>query len=235
MQRAQSIHMGRRGRLSVAASARGSKNFLSGMGELDLNDFNSSLGSPLESYEEATLSLVGGKALQCWRLAKYGFPVRKLTACVVCCTLSCARIIYHKLISYAHIICSYYVSFIICSLSRIILISYLVNIEIQPIASAFILPTYVYSLHIEAAGVVELIDEVFSSDLRVESVRHDMKPKLATIREKIMSTDVMEEVVENVENFINTEKARSGGGSNISYAVRSSGMCSYMHIIYESM
>ena len=85
------------------------------------------------------------------------------------------------------------------------------------------MPTYVYSLHIEAAGVVELIDEVFSSDLRVESVRHDMKPKLATIREKIMSTDVMEEVVENVENFINTEKARSGG-SNISYAVRSSGV-----------
>ena len=84
------------------------------------------------------------------------------------------------------------------------------------------MPTYVYSLHIEAAGVVELIDEVFSSDLRVESVRHDMKPKLATIREKIMSTDVMEEVVENVENFINTEKARSGG-SNVSYAVRSSG------------
>lgn len=81
---------------------------------------------------------------------------------------------------------------------------------------------------------MELIDEVFSSDLREESVRHDMKPKLATIREKIMSTDAMEEVVENVENFINTEKARSSG-SNISYAVRSSGMCSYMHIIYESM
>ena len=49
-----------------------------------------------------------------------------------------------------------------------------------------------------------------------------MKPKLATIREKIMSTDIMEEVIENLENFINTEKARSGG-TNISYAVRSSG------------
>ena len=120
MQRAQSIHMGRRGRLSIAASARGSKNFLSGMGELDLNDFNSSLGSPLESYEEATLSLVGGKALQCWRLAKYGFPVRKLAACVVCCTLSCARIIYHKLISYAHIICSY----LLCIIYHMLIISY---------------------------------------------------------------------------------------------------------------
>ena len=100
MQRAQSIHMGRRGRLSVAASIRGSKNFLSGMGELDLNDFNSSLGSPLESYEEATLSLVGGKALQCWRLAKYGFPVRKLSF-DISCLLCIARIIYsyHMLIS----------------------------------------------------------------------------------------------------------------------------------------
>lgn len=114
------------------------------------------------------------------------------------------------MISYAHIyICSHIYSY------------RLLYININK-ASAFIVPTYVYSLHIEAAGVVELIDEVFSSDLRVESVRHDMKPKLATIREKIMSTDVMEEVIENLENFINTEKARSGG-PNISYAVRSSG------------
>ena len=93
MQRAQSIHIGRRGRLSVAASARGSKNFLSGMGELDLNDFNSSLGCPLESYEEATLSLVGGKALQCWRLAKYGFPVRKLLFDNICRLLMCCLLL----------------------------------------------------------------------------------------------------------------------------------------------
>lgn len=34
-----------------------------------------SLGCPLASFEWATLGLVGGKALQCWKLTQHGFPM----------------------------------------------------------------------------------------------------------------------------------------------------------------
>ena len=50
-------------------------NFASELLNLDELQFDSSLGTPLKAMENATLPLVGGKALQCWRLAKHGFPV----------------------------------------------------------------------------------------------------------------------------------------------------------------
>lgn len=126
--------------------------------DLDLEVFDSSLGCPLATYQDATLTLVGGKTLQCWRLTKQGFPV--------------------------------------------------------PLA--FVLPTYVYSLHIGEAGVVDLINEVFSSDFTDETVREQVKSKLDAIRERILSTPLNDEVVENLENFMNTLD-----GSPV--AVRSSG------------
>jgi pyruvate,water dikinase len=127
--------------------------------EYNPDDFNSSLGCPLATYEEATLALVGGKALQCWRMMKYGLPV----------------------------------------------------------PPAFVVPTYVYSLHIEKAGVGDLIDEVFSSDLRDEAIREAAKPKLKEIREKIMETPLMEEVIENFMSFLD------GLPGSPTFAVRSSG------------
>lgn len=126
--------------------------------DLDLEVFDSSLGCPLSTYQDATLALVGGKSLQCWRLAKFGFPV--------------------------------------------------------PIS--FVLPTYVYSLHIGEAGVVELINEVFTNDLTNETVREEAKGKLDTIRQKIISTPLNDDVIENLESFLDTLN-----GSPV--AVRSSG------------
>jgi hypothetical protein len=70
-----------------------------------------------------------------------------------------------------------------------------------PVPPAFVVPTYVYSLHIEKAGVGDLIDEVFSSDLRDEAIREAAKPKLKEIHEKIMETSLMEEVVDNQSPF----------------------------------
>lgn len=108
--------------------------------------------------QDATLSLVGGKALQCWRLMKQGFPVPE----------------------------------------------------------SFVLPTYVYSMHIGDAGVVELINDVFASDFTDEAVREATREKLATIRERIMSTPLNPEVEANLQEFLDTLKG-------VPVAVRSSG------------
>ena len=124
----------------------------------DVN-FDSSLGCPLNTYEEATLNLIGGKALQCWRMMKFGLPV----------------------------------------------------------PSSFVVPTFVYSLHVEKAGVVDLIDEVFGCDLRDPEVRETAKSKLEEIRKKILETPLMEEVVLNLESWLDTAPA------NTTFAVRSSG------------
>ena len=130
-----------------------------GLGGDELDQFDSSLGCPLSSYEEATLSLVGSKALQCWRLTQFGLPI----------------------------------------------------------PTSFIVPTYVYSLHIQEAGVEKLIKEVFSSDLRKEDVRESAKPKLEEIQEKIKKTPLLPEVVENLEAFVDTLP------DSATFAVRSSG------------
>jgi hypothetical protein len=114
--------------------------------DLDAEVFDSSLGCPLASYQDATLSLVGGKALACWLLMKQGFPVPQ----------------------------------------------------------SFILPTYVYSMHIGEAGVVDLINEVFASDFTDESVLASNRAKLSTIRERIMATPLNEEVKENLQEFLDT-------------------------------
>lgn len=127
--------------------------------ELGEEQFDSSLGCPLSTYEEATLNLIGGKALQCWRLMKFGLPV----------------------------------------------------------PNSFVIPTFVYSMHIETAGVVDLIDEVFGSDLRDETIREAAKPKLEEIRKKIMETPLLDEVVQNLEAWIDI----AAGGAT--FAVRSSG------------
>jgi pyruvate,water dikinase len=148
--------------LTMGSDMRSSKfgrDILSMRFEYDQENFNSSLGCPLATYEEATLSLVGGKALQCWRLMKYGLPV----------------------------------------------------------PPAFIIPTYVYSLHIEKAGVESLINEVFTSNLRDEAIREAAKPKLEEIRKKIMETPLMAEVMENLDSFLFTQPSSS------TFAVRSSG------------
>jgi len=111
----------------------------------DLEDFDSSLGCPLDKYENATLALVGGKALQCWRLMKHGYPV----------------------------------------------------------PNAFIIPTYVYSLHIGQCGAMPIIADLFPNiQNQDEASREDNERKLAEIREKIMSAPLQEEVVENLKRFL---------------------------------
>jgi phosphoenolpyruvate synthase/pyruvate phosphate dikinase len=129
------------------------------MDEVGEETFDSSLGCPLNTYEEATLNLIGGKALQCWRMMKYGLPV----------------------------------------------------------PSSFVVPTFVYSLHVEKAGVADLIEEVFGCDLRDPAVRETAKSKLDEIRKKILETPLMDEVVQNLEAWLDTAPA------NTTFAVRSSG------------
>ena len=119
--------------------------------ELDKDIFDPALGSPLASFEGATLGLVGGKALQCWRLARHGFPI----------------------------------------------------------PTAFVIPTYVYSLHINEAGVTQLINDVYTADLRDETVRDAAKANLGTIREKIMTTPLNPEVEENLKLFLDGMEAGS--------------------------
>jgi hypothetical protein len=153
MQRGNSV----KARMSGRHSMWGRDMF--GLIELGEDQFDSSLGCPLSTYEEATLNLIGGKALQCWRLVKFGLPV----------------------------------------------------------PNSFVIPTFVYSMHIEKAGVVDLIDEVFGSDLRDENVREAAKPKLVEIRTKIMETPLMDAVVENLEAWMDM----AAGGT--AFAVRSSG------------
>jgi Pyruvate phosphate dikinase, AMP/ATP-binding domain len=144
-------------RSSVISSGKGASS--RAFYDLDLEDFDSSLGCPLKNYENATLALVGGKALQCWRLTKHGFPV----------------------------------------------------------PTAFIIPTYVYSLHVEEAGVAGLIQEVFKSELMNKSCRPANEAKLESIREAIMTTPLQKEVVENLGTFLDAMK----DGTRV--AVRSSG------------
>ena len=165
MQRANSVKARMSGRHSMWA-----RDTFGLINELDEDQFDSSLGCPLSTYEEATLNLIGGKALQCWRLMKFGLPV----------------------------------------------------------PPAFVIPTYVYSLHIEKAGVVDLIDEVFGSDLRDEAVREAAKLKLDLIREKIIETPLMDEVVQNLEAWVDI----SAGGTE--FAVRSSGSAEGTHRIVQN-
>jgi phosphoenolpyruvate synthase/pyruvate phosphate dikinase len=127
--------------------------------DLDLEDFDSSLGCPLKKYENASLALVGGKALQCWRLTKHGYPV----------------------------------------------------------PTAFIIPTYVYSLHVGEAGVAGLIQEVFTSGMMNKSCRPANEAKLERIREAIMRTPLQKEVLDNLSTFLDAMK----DGTRV--AVRSSG------------
>lgn len=126
---------------------------------LDMEAFDSSLGCPLKSYENATLALVGGKALQCWRLTKHGYPV----------------------------------------------------------PTAFVIPTYVYSLHVGEAGVAGLIQEVFASGMHNKACRPANEAKLERIREAIMNTPLQTEVYENLRTFLDAMK----DGTRV--AVRSSG------------
>jgi pyruvate,water dikinase len=86
-----------------------------------------------------------------------------------------------------------------------------------PVPTAFIIPTYVYSMHIGDAGVAKMIDNVYTSNLKDEKVREAAKASLATIRERITSTPLNPEVVTNLEAFL----ASLSPGSFV--AVRSSG------------
>jgi len=86
-----------------------------------------------------------------------------------------------------------------------------------PVPESFVLPTYVYSMHIGDAGVVELINDVFASDFTDdEAVREATREKLATVRERIMSTPLNPEVEANLQEFLDTLKG-------VPVAVRSSG------------
>lgn len=136
------------------------RDLLAMQAELDKGIFDASLGSPLSSFEGATLGLVGGKALQCWRLTRHGFPV----------------------------------------------------------PTSFIVPTYVYSMHIGEAGVAHLIDSIYNSDLKNDpKALEAAKVTLATIRERIMATPLNPDVVDNLDVFLQS----LSDGSFV--AVRSSG------------
>lgn len=134
-------------RKSVFAHRR---EFLEQQAALDKQVFDSSLGCPLASFDHATLALVGGKALQCWRLAKHGFPV----------------------------------------------------------PTSFVVPTYVFSLHMGQAGVADMIQQLFNSD--TEDWRNNPTAKAAavetlkTIRTKILETPLHPTVVANLEAFLET-------------------------------
>ena len=127
--------------------------------ELDKEIFDPSLGAPLSSFEGATIGLVGGKALQCWRLTRHGFPI----------------------------------------------------------PSSFVIPTYVYSMHTGDADVAQLIDDVYTSDLNDPEQMAKAKVDLQTIREKILSTPLNPEVIDNLTEWLQSLPP----GSFV--AVRSSG------------
>jgi pyruvate,water dikinase len=143
-------------RASVLLS--GKREQLAPLADLGLLEFDASLGCSLATYEDATLALVGGKALQCWRLMKHGLPV----------------------------------------------------------PPAFVIPTYVYSLHVGEAGVADLINEVFSCNLGDATAREELTVKLETIRTKIIKTPLSSEVVDNLKAFLHSLSGTS------SVAVRSS-------------
>jgi phosphoenolpyruvate synthase/pyruvate phosphate dikinase len=136
-------------RASVLLS--GNREQLVPLADLSLLEFDASLGCPLATYEDATLALVGGKALQCWRLMKHGLPV----------------------------------------------------------PPAFVIPTYVYSLHVGEAGVADLINDVFSCNLGDATAREELTVKLETIRTKITSTPLDPEVIDNLKSFLHTLKGKS--------------------------
>lgn len=136
-----------RGRGSTRGSVIGTtqrRDLLEMQAELDKAIFDSSLGAPLSSFEGATIGLVGGKALQCWRLTRHGFPV----------------------------------------------------------PSAFVVPTYVYSMHTGDADVAQLIDDVYTSDLSDPAQLEKAKADLAKIREKIVSTPLNPEVIDNLTEWL---------------------------------
>ncbi|KAL3914264.1 MAG: hypothetical protein SGARI_000216 [Bacillariaceae sp.] len=141
----------------IGTSAR--RDLLQMQAAQDKEIFDPMLGCPLSSFENATLGLVGGKALNCWRLAKHGFPV----------------------------------------------------------PTAFIIPTYSYSMHIADAGLAKMIDDIYTSDLKDDKAREVAKASLVTIRERIQSTPLNAEVIANLESFL----ASLPTGSFVS--VRSSG------------
>jgi len=148
------------------SSARGSiigttqrRDLLAMQAELDKEIFDPSLGAPLSSFEGATIGLVGGKALQCWRLTRHGFPI----------------------------------------------------------PSSFVIPTYVYSMHTGDADVAQLIDDVYTSDLSDPDQMKKAKEDLKTIREKIISTPLNPEVIDNLTEWLHSLPP----GSFV--AVRSSG------------
>jgi hypothetical protein len=118
---------------------------------LDKEIFDPSLGCPLTSFEGATLALMGGKSLNCWKLARHGFPI----------------------------------------------------------PTAFVIPTYVYSLHIDEADVASLINDVYTANLNDEIAHGAAKAKLAAIREKIMKTELNPEVVNNLKLFLESLAAGS--------------------------
>ena len=137
------------GRNSMRGSVIGTtarRDLLQAQAAIDKSVFDPMLGCPLTSFENATLALVGGKGLQCWKLSRHGFPV----------------------------------------------------------PTGFIIPTYVYSMHIGEAGVVKLIDSVYTSDLTDEKAREAAKASLATIRDRIESAPLNPEVISNLESFLAT-------------------------------
>jgi phosphoenolpyruvate synthase/pyruvate phosphate dikinase len=135
-------------RKSVLANRR---EFLARQAVFDKQIFDSSLGCPLASFDDATLALVGGKALQCWKLTKHGFPV----------------------------------------------------------PTSFVVPTYVFSLHVGQAGVADMIQRLFTS-IAADDWHNDPTVKeaavdtLTTIRTKIMETPLHPTVVENLKAFLET-------------------------------
>ena len=61
------------GRNSMRGSVIGTtarRDLLQAQAAIDKSVFDPMLGCPLTSFENATLGLVGGKAMQCWKLAR---------------------------------------------------------------------------------------------------------------------------------------------------------------------
>ena len=62
--------------MAIIRSASSRRLKLQEQAQIDKTIFcDQSLGCPLATFEWATLGLVGGKALQCWKLTRHGFPM----------------------------------------------------------------------------------------------------------------------------------------------------------------
>lgn len=91
-----------------------------------------------------------------------------------------------------------------------------------PLPSSYVVPTFAYSLHIQEAGISDLIAEVFSSsnngnsEVPKQEQKKKAKEQLETIRETILKTPLNPQVVENLKHFIETLPPHTF------YAVRSS-------------